>query len=247
MSQSHIELFKKLGNYNPETHETRFVNVSEFIGEYASLQCNNGGGWCRLDVIEKKYKALTIKKNGEIRFSRNCTEEDKASIQMPKIIVQPGNSILLIKIINIYVESSGTRSIRADIYAVFKDSVCVSCGSGKIEIDHKNGLYNDPRVLSQKTQRIDDFQPLCKHCNDVKRQTYVWQTKNGRRYPATNIPMLQSTIHQSHRIDYVEGDETYDAANPDAMVGTYWYDPVEFIKKRDAIIATSSIIIHIPQ
>lgn len=235
MSQSSIELFKKLGNYD---NETRFVNVNEFVGEYVSLQCGNGLGWGRFDQFEKKYKVVTVKINGEMRFSRNCSEEDKARVVLPADFAKhPGNSIVLIKIIGPYDASSSTRSIRADIKVAFKDSVCVVCGTGKTEIDHKNGLYNDPRVLSTKTQRVDDFQPLCKHCNDQKRQTYKWQTENGRRYPATKIP--------SHSIDFVEGDEKYDPNDPNAMVGTYWYDPVEFMKKRDAMIAAS--IPHIPR
>jgi hypothetical protein len=239
MSQTSIELFKKIGNYN---NETRFVNVNEFIGEYISLQCGNGGGWCRMDgELGKKYKVVTVKKNGEMRFSRNCSEEDKVGIVLPAdFVIQPGNSIQLIKIIGPYDASSSTRAIRADIKMAFKNSVCVSCGTGKTEIDHKNGLYNDPRVLSTKTQRVEDFQPLCKHCNDQKRQTYKWQTENGRRYPATKIPMFRN-----HSIDFVEGDEKYDPNDLDAMVGTYWYDPVEFMKKRDTIIAAS--IPHIPQ
>lgn len=236
---SSIELFKKLGNYN---NETRFVNVSEFVGEYISLQCGNGGGWCRMDgEFGKKYRVVTVKKNGEMRFSRNCSEEDQTNITLPTDFVkQPGTNLVLIKIIGSYDSVSGTRAIRADIKAAFKDSVCVVCGTSKIEIDHKNGLYNDQRVLSIETQRVEDFQPLCKHCNDQKRQTYKWQTKNGRRYPATNIPMFRH-----HSIDFVEGDETYDPNNPNAMVGTYWYDPVEFMKKRDAMIAAS--IPHIPR
>jgi hypothetical protein len=230
MSQTSIELFKKLGNYD---NETRFVNVNEFVGEYGSLQCGNGGGWCRLDgQFGKKYKVVTVKKTGVMRFSRNCSEEDKARVALPAdFVIQSGISIALIKIIGPYDASSSTRAIRADIKAVFKDSVCVVCGTGNPEIDHKNGLYNDPRVLSTKTQRVDDFQPLCKHCNDQKRQTYKWQTENGRRYPATKIPY--------HSIDFVEGDEKYDTNDPNAMVGTYLYDPVEFMKKRDAMIATS--------
>jgi hypothetical protein len=32
------------------------------------------------------------------------------------------------------------------------------------------------------------------------------------------------------KVDYVQGDETYDETQVDALVGTYWYDPVEFMK-----------------
>ena len=40
----------------------------------------------------------------------------------------------------------------------------------KIEIDHKNGRKNDYRVADLKSQNINDFQPLCKAANDIKRQ-----------------------------------------------------------------------------
>ena len=32
------------------------------------------------------------------------------------------------------------------------------------------------------------------------------------------------------KVDFIEGDETYDETDVDALVGTYWYDPVEFMK-----------------
>ena len=31
-------------------------------------------------------------------------------------------------------------------------------------------------------------------------------------------------------IDFIQGDETYVETNTDTLVGTYWYDPVEFMK-----------------
>ena len=46
----------------------------------------------------------------------------------------------------------------------------------------------------------------------------------GKRYKATNIPMLKV-----FGIDFIEGDETLDINNPNAMVGTYWYDPIKFM------------------
>ena len=32
-------------------------------------------------------------------------------------------------------------------------------------------------------------------------------------------------------MDFIEGDETFDPKDPNAMVGTYWYDPVLFLKR----------------
>lgn len=118
------------------------------------------------------------------------------------------------------------RPIRSDIRKALKDGPCVVCGSNtSIVIDHKNDLYNDPRVLDTKTQVMEDFQPLCTHCNLQKRAVSVKTRETGKRYPATNIPSLAV-----FGVDFVAGDETFDLSDVDAMVGTYWYDPVEFIK-----------------
>ena len=47
----------------------------------------------------------------------------------------------------------------------------------------------------------------------------------GKRYSACNIPMLVA-----FGIDFIEGDESFDPSDVNAMVGTYWYDPVRFME-----------------
>ena len=124
-------------------------------------------------------------------------------------------------------ERSGNlkRPIRLDIRKAFRNSSCVVCGSNSdIVIDHKNDLYNDPRVLDTKTQCQDDFQTLCNHCNLQKRAVAVKMRETGKRYPATNIPMLAP-----FGVDFTCGDETYDPCDVNATVGTFWHDPVKFI------------------
>jgi hypothetical protein len=227
-----VDLFKILGDYNEETKTTRFVNVSEFVEDYAELKFGNGGGWSRFDGdFGRKYKVCIVRQNGKLRFSWDADEdqierlnqelEDEGYSSFAK-----GTSIMLIKICGVQ-DNSSARPIRQDIRDALKIKPCVVCGTNsQIEIDHKNGLYNDPRVLDAKTQTVDDFQPLCKHCNDQKRQTCVWQKKNNKRYPATLIPQISI-----FNIDYTEGDETLDITNVNSLVGTYWYDPVDFMNK----------------
>jgi hypothetical protein len=104
---------------------------------------------------------------------------------------------------------------------------CVVCGSrSDLVTDHKNDLYNDLRVLDRKTQTIEDFQCLCNHCNLQKRQVSKVTKETGKRIGATTIPSLAI-----FGVDFVEGDENIDESDVNAMVGTYWYDPVEFMKK----------------
>lgn len=122
------------------------------------------------------------------------------------------------------------RPIRNDIHSALRDApgaCCVVCGStSSLVTDHKNDLYNDPRVLKAETQTIDDFQVLCTHCNLQKRQVAKRTRETGLRYGATNIPSFAI-----FGIDFTEGDETYDPKNINAMKGTFWYDPVEFMRK----------------
>jgi 5-methylcytosine-specific restriction endonuclease McrA len=224
-----IDLFKELANFDHVLGISRFVNVDEFVDKYAELRFGNGGGWSRLDGdFGRKHKICIVKANGKKRFSWNQSEEEEFTIdaELSSYIFNKGTSIMLIKICGLQ-DLTSCRPIRKDIRDILSGYPCVVCGTNsQIEIDHKNGLYNDPQVLNSKTQSIDDFQPLCKHCNDQKRQTCVWQKKHNKRYPASMIPQLAI-----FGINYTEGDETFDETDINALVGTYWYDPVEFIKK----------------
>ena len=117
------------------------------------------------------------------------------------------------------------RPIRYDIHKYYKSNRCVVCGSqSDLVTDHKNDLYNNPRVLDIKTQTLHDFQCLCNHCNLQKRQIAKKTMETGKRYGATNIAILKV-----FGIDFIEGDETFDKNDKNAMVGTYWYDPVRFM------------------
>jgi 5-methylcytosine-specific restriction endonuclease McrA len=119
------------------------------------------------------------------------------------------------------------RPIRKDIHEYHKQMGCVVCGSrSDLVTDHKNDLYNDIRVLDAKAQTNDDFQCLCNHCNLQKRQVSKKTKEIGKRIGAMTIPSLAI-----FGIDFVEGDDSFDPNDINAMVGTYWYDPVEFMKK----------------
>lgn len=119
-----------------------------------------------------------------------------------------------------------SRPIRKDIKYYHYKIGCVVCGCGSnLVIDHKNDLYNDPRVLNIETQELSDFQCLCNHCNLQKREVCKKSRKNNKRYGATNIESLKI-----FGIDFITGDETLNTQDIYALKGTYWYDPVEFMK-----------------
>lgn len=117
--------------------------------------------------------------------------------------------------------------IREDIKEYYEKQLCVVCGSGiNIECCHKNDLYNDNRVLNIETQTLDDFHSLCVNHKIEKHKITQQTIKTNKRFSAKNIPSLKI-----FNIDFITGDEIFDKNNPNALVGTYWYDPVEFLKK----------------
>ena len=112
--------------------------------------------------------------------------------------------------------------IRNDIRKTICSEPCCVCYTREnIECDHKNDLKNDPRVLNKETQTLDDFQPLCKHCNMQKKTAGQERTKTNKRIGATKY---------GYSVDFISGDETLDKNDPNWHIGTYWGDVLKFKK-----------------
>jgi hypothetical protein len=229
---SAIEQFKTLGNYNTISATTRFVCTDEFKGDYAKLECNNGGGWCRFDGdLGKKYKAVKVKENGKIDYSWPQSEPEEAAIKQELDNYMTTNNkhfakgvkIMLLKIAGTNNDDS-TQSIRADIKDILRKKRCpILYTSSSIEIDHKNGRKNNPRVMCTATQLEADFQPLSKAANDAKRQHCIDCKKTGMRFDA---------MQMGFKVSVTEGTIAFgDPANPDGCLGCYWYDIEDFHKK----------------
>jgi hypothetical protein len=122
------------------------------------------------------------------------------------------------------IDEGVSRPISRDIKNYHLQSPCITCGTNKTICDHKNDLYNDPRVLDIKTQLKEDFQPLCNNCNLRKRAVSLKTVKDKKRQPPPPSIRLLG-------IDFTQGDENYDPNDINAMVGTYWYDPIAFMTK----------------
>jgi hypothetical protein len=117
--------------------------------------------------------------------------------------------------------------IRKDIKNIIINNNCVVCGSTKnIVCDHKNNLYNDPRVLNIETQTIEDFQPLCKHHYLQKCKISKKEKEYKKVYSAKEIPLLNS-----FGIEFPWEKKIYDETDINCKKDTFWYDPVEFNKK----------------
>ena len=199
---SNIDLFLELANPDSQTGVSRWVSVAEFKGKYSCLVLGNGWSWGR--------KSSPLQRKYDVEVDRTITS---------------GNSIDRIRLTGYKKEEHFSQTIRSDIKNAIRQRRCVICGAAgssentTIEVDHKDGRKEDMRVSDLTTQRMGDFQPLCKACNDKKRQACKDCKKTGGiRWDAKNI--------EGNPVSYYQGDEHY--TDELGCVGCYLYDPVEY-------------------
>ena len=195
-----IDLFLELAQPN-ENGESRWVLATEFIGKYKPLELGNGWSWGRASSpLQRKYK---------VEVDRTKT---------------PGNRIDAIRLTGFNEEPHFSQAIRKDICEEIRKRKCVMLGvngtseNTKIEVDHKDGRKADMRVSDQSTQRLEDFQPLCKAANDIKRQICKNCKATDKRWDARNI--------EGNPYSFYKGDENYTESL--GCIGCYQYDPVEY-------------------
>ncbi|MBE6311560.1 MAG: restriction endonuclease [Bacteroidales bacterium] len=195
-----IDLFLELAQPN-EKGESRWVKTSEFIGKYKPLELGNGWSWGRASSpLQRTYN---------VDVDRSIT---------------PGNRIDAIRLTGFNDAPHFNQTIRKDICDEIRKRKCVMLGvngtseNTKIEVDHKDGRKNDMRISNQSTQKLEDFQPLCKAANDIKRQICKNCKATDKRWDARNI--------EGNPYSFYEGDENYNEEQ--GCVGCYQYDPVEY-------------------
>ena len=212
VKQTKKQLFLELAQPDEEG-KSRWVSVSEFTGKYSVLVMGNGCDWGR--------KNSPLRKEYNVEFDKSVTA---------------GNRVDRVRLAGFNNSEGFRQSIRKDICDEIRKRRCVMLGvNGKsentvIEVDHKDGRKNDMRVSDMSTQRIDDFQPLCKAANDIKRQICKNCAMSDKRWKARNI--------EGNPYDFYEGGEAYEGT----CVGCYQYDPVEYrIRSAKRLIEESSI------
>ncbi len=187
------ELFIKLAQPN-ESGVSRWVDITEFTGEYACLTFGNGASWARKEsILAKKYN---------IEFDKDKTK---------------GNCIDRLRL-NGFNNGDYSQYIRADIKRAIKSQRCVVLGTSNPEVDHKNGMKNESRVMRNEAQRFEDFQPLSKAANDAKRQFCKECRQTRVRFDAKRL---------GYPISYYCGEATHNFEE-NACEGCYWNDIMEF-------------------
>lgn len=109
------------------------------------------------------------------------------------------------------ISNDPTAEIKQLIY-VQKCSICPT--STNIECDHKDGRYI---TVSDK---LEDYQPLCGHCNKVKREACKRCIQTGKRYDARERGFFNG---------WTFGDRYFNITTY-GCVGCYLYDVKAFIK-----------------
>lgn len=191
--ESNGDKFLRLANPD-ENGCSRWVYSSEFVGEFKDLKFGNGASWARKEgSLAKKY----------------IVELDKK--------LTPGNGIDRIRL-NGFNNGNYSQHISTDIKKAIKARRCVVLGTSNPEVDHKNGLKNEDRVMTNTGQRLSDFQPLSKAANDAKRQFCKECRRTGIRYDAKLL---------GYPMSYYKGGAYHDGSET-GCEGCYWYDPWEF-------------------
>ncbi len=175
---------------------SRAVKVSEFVGEFEGLRLGNGGSWCRAE------SGLAQVFNVERKLEKRTIVE----------IVLHG-----------YQKRPINKPIPMRIRRKLESKPCVVLNTRPVEIDHKDGRRDDPRLGQPALLTVADFQPLSKAANNAKRQHCKVCRETGRRFDAKKI---------GYPVSQVKGNGTYRGT----CVGCFWFDPLVFrssmIKKK---------------
>ena len=114
---------------------------------------------------------MSFGNNGNFR-NNICWNVAKYIWDIERLNNKQNGKVIRIRTIKLNNIRNVKRYIRIDIKTELleKYRYCIHCGIHKnLCIDHKNDMYNDARVLNEKTQVEDDFQVLCNKCNkDLK-------------------------------------------------------------------------------
>ncbi len=212
-----VELVKKL------TNDYKDILSRDVCAKHNDLNWGNNGigdRWAKQCFNYTSIEQKTIR-----TYSENEESIDKARIDEFRKN-NKGRGIIGI-IVHSERQNIKLRPIRKDILKVIRSLPCVSCGcTSNIVCDHKNDLYNDPRVLVADTQVLEDFQPLCNHCNLQKRQVAKTERMLNKIYSAKEIGALSV-----FPFEFPWEKKNFDVNDITTKQDTYWEDPKEFLRK----------------
>jgi hypothetical protein len=213
---------------------TKIVHADAIKDSTLVSSSKNGWGW-RIGG-QTKFNYTLIYGNGSIKNYSMDLDNSIPDDLFNNFIKENGTTKKEIIGVFFYseIKENFNRPIKESILNEIRSKKCVSCGTNsEIICDHKNDLYNDPRVLDTKTQLLSDFQPLCNHCNLQKRQIAKQESEYYLSDPDEAKVYAIKDIWEKYKIypfEFTWENKKYNPDDIECKVGTYWYDPVEFEK-----------------
>lgn len=196
----------------------------------------------RIAKIDKKGKSEYVQVNEAFLVKKGCTKTEAKLFQsnngvaylrkdspicrkyhVQKVYDKTKGCLHGFKLIgfnkNVYFGRSIPQGIRKQVLEKY-ECKCAWCGSkDRLEVDHKNGRYNS--VMN----KIDDFQLLCKSCNDKKRERCKKCTETNKRFNAKDVSKYL------YKCSYTQGSSKYNEKL--GCKGCFLYDIEDFNKNHD--------------
>lgn len=205
----------------------RIVTIIERIANV------NKKGFSRLVHINKKrLQALGCKPeevalfqstNGA-RYLRSTSPLCKKYVVRRVYTRGRGKALIGFQLIGFNTSTHHSRSIPPRVrkaILIKYENRCIMCGSTNcLEIDHKNGRYNCAST------KVDDFQVLCKSCNDKKRERCRKCIATGQRF---NVQQAISPL--LYKIAFTCGGARFNNRLKVGCRGCFLHDIEDFYKK----------------
>ena len=235
-------------NLTPKIHEVKARNIKKTVGVMVSkienrkkskilrvlervVKISKKGTSELIDIDKKALKLRGCKpleigyfqsNNGVPYLRRESPICRKYQVQ--RVYDKLSGSLIGFKLIGFNKSIQYSRSIPQEVRKATLERYnckCVLCGATeRLEVDHKNGRYN------AVTNKVDDFQILCKNCNDKKREKCKKCTASGRRYN------VQEEISPTlYKVPFTHGDSKYTAKL--GCKGCFMYDIEDFYETHD--------------
>ena len=205
-----------------------FMSIDDIINLNPELKLGNGGSWLRSgNALCKKYKMVTVKNNGEIRYLFDATDEEKDLIENEVSHLnfqQTNNKIQFIRILTVKSIILKTRSnITPKLKKIVMDEYnnkCIFCGSSNgMNIDHKDDEYTNSYQEQKLTKQ--DLQVLCQHCNTIKRGGSKID-RIDKELPPFLEPLRELEKYLEYDPKYIKGENK--------NICRFWYDPKNWIE-----------------
>ena len=105
----------------------------------------------------------------------------------------------------------------------------ISTDAAKKAKDSLRGAWQDSQL--GQFDKYMDLYTTSNACDEASQM--IWQLNNDNiGFSGAGRNLINNEdgklFEKPIKVDFVEGDETFDETNINAMVGTYWYDPIQF-------------------